>query len=163
MNNYWLIGGGVILGILIVASVVAALLQKEAEFETGSPEAAVQAYLRVLDEDDFQAAYQSLSPELQDRCSIEDMFGDMDIHSWRPEGKRITLEEVRTLNDTTFVEIRIAGFRDSGMFGPSEYDFSESFALQMFDGEWKLSQNPLPHFQCARSIPTPTPSTPGTP
>ena len=154
MNNYWLIGGGAILGLLIVASVVAAVLQKEAEFAPGSPEAAVQDYLRALEEDDFQAVHDALSPELRDKCSIEDVFGDMeDIHSWRPEDKRITLEEVRTLNDTTFVEIRIVELRGGGPFGPSEYAFEETFALQQFDGEWKLSQNLLPYFNCARPTP----------
>ena len=118
MNSYWLIGGAALLGLLLVASIVTALFQDETEFDPGSPEAAVQAYLRALEEDDFQAAYQALSPELRERCSIEDMFGDMDIHRWRPEDKRITLEEVRTLGDTTFVEIRIAGFRNEGLFGP---------------------------------------------
>ena len=157
MNNYWLIGGGAILGILMVASVVAAVFQREAEFAPGSPEAAVQAYLRALEEDDFQSAHDALSPGLQGRCSIEEMFGDMDIHRWMPEDKRITLEEVRRLNDTTFVEVRIAEMRGDGPFGPSEYAFGETFALQQFDGEWKLSQNPLPHFECARSTPTPTP------
>ena len=159
MNSYWLIGGAALLGLLLIASIVAALLQDETEFDPGSPEAAVQAYLRALEEDDFQAAHDALSPELREICSIEEMFGDMDIHRWMPEDKRITLEEVRTLNDTTFVEIRIAEMRGGGPFGPSEYAFGETFALQQFDGEWKLSQNPLPRFECARSTPTPTPDT----
>ena len=156
MKNYWLIGGAALLGLLLIASVVAAVLQKEADFAPGSPEAAVQAYLRALEEDDFQAAHHALSPELRERCSIEDMFGGRDPHVWRSSDRRITLEEVRTLGDTTFVEIRIAGFRNGGLFGPSEYDFDESFALRQFDGEWKLSHNPLPYFECARPIPEPT-------
>ena len=159
MNNYWLIGGAAVLGILIVASIVVAILQKEAEFAPGSPESAVQAYLRALDEDDFQAVHDALSPELREKCSIEAMFGDIDIHSWRPEDKRITLEGARTLNDITFVEIRIVELRGGGPFGPSRHAFETTFALQQFDGEWKLSQNPLPYFRCARSIATPTPVT----
>ena len=153
MNNYWLIGGGAILGILIVASIVVAVLQKEAEFAPGLPEAAVQAYLRALDEDDFQTAYDLLSSELQSRCSIEDMFGGNRSGWWRLHGRRITLEDTRAFDETTFVTVKIARSSGGGLFGPSEYSFEESFALRQFDGHWKFSQNPWPGFDCARPAP----------
>ncbi len=155
MNNYWLIGGGAVLGILIVASIVAAVLQKEAEFAPGSPEAAVQAYLRALDEEDFQAAYDLLSPELQSRCSTGDMFGRRVSNRWQLEEKRITLESAQTIEETTFVTVRVAELRGGGLFGPSEYAFEVSFALRQFDGHWKFSQNPWPSFDCARDAPEP--------
>ena len=160
MNNYWLIGGGAILGILIVASIVVAILQKEAEFAPGSPEAAIQAYLRALDEADFQGVHDALSPELQDRCSIEDMFGGRypTQRRSRLEDKRITLDGARTLDETTFVTIRISELRSDGLFGPSGYDYDETFALKQFDRQWKFSENPWPHFDCA----WPTQELPGT-
>ncbi|MXY22236.1 MAG: hypothetical protein F4Y49_13000 [Dehalococcoidia bacterium] len=151
MNNYWLIGGGAILGILIVASIVVAVLQSEAEFAPGSPEAAVQAYLRGLDDDDFQAVHDALSPELQDRCSIEDMFGRRYVSQRRSalEDKRITFEGARKLNDITFVTVRIVEMHSDGLFGPSGFDYDETFALEQFDGHWKFSENPWPRFDCA--------------
>ena len=160
MKNYWLIGGGAALGLLIVASVVAALLQSEAEFAPGSPEAAVQAYLRALDGDDFQAAYETLSPELQSRCSIKDMFGGIESSRWRTRDRRMTLEDTRTLDDTTFVSVRIAGFRGGDLFGPSEYSFEENFALRQFDGRWRFTQDPWPRFHCARNTPVSAPVAP---
>ncbi len=155
MNNYWLIGGGAVLGILIIASVVVAVLQKEAEFAPGSPEAAVQAYLRALDEDDFQGVHDALSPEIQDRCSIEDMFNGRFPGHRRSglEDKRITLDGARTLDETTFVTIRISELRGDGLFGPSEFDYDATFALKQFDGHWKFSENPWPRFECARPEP----------
>lgn len=156
MNSYWLIGGGVMLGILIVASVVAAVLQKEAEFEPGSPEAAVQGYLRAIEEGDLQTAYDLLSPELQESCSVEGMFSEVGDHWPRLEDERVTLEEVRAINDVTIVEVNIAGFRNIGLFGPSEYGWDESFALRRIDGEWKFSQAPWPHFSCTRNGPSPS-------
>lgn len=156
MNSYWLIGGGVALAVLIVASVITATLQEEAEFEPGSPEAAVQRYLSAVEEKDLQAAYDFLSPELQEKCSVEGMFGEIGSHWPRLEDARLTLEEVRTLNDVKFVEIKFAGFRDVGLFGPSEYDFNVSFALQQFNGMWKLSQDPWPRFSCTRNGPSPS-------
>lgn len=151
MNNYWLIGGGAILGLLLVASVVVAVLQNEAEFAPGSPEAAVQAYLRSLHEDDFQAVHDALSPELRDKCSIEDMFSGRYPGQRRSvlEDKRITLEGAKTLGETTFVTVRIVELRSDGLFGPSGYDYDETFTLEQFDGHWKFSENPWPHFDCA--------------
>ena len=152
MNNYWLIGGGAVLGILIVASVVVAVLQKEAEFAPGSPEATVQDYLRALEEDDFQTVRDTFSPELQSRCGIEDMFRGYRSVGWRRlHESQITLEGSRTLEATTFVIVRIARLRGGDLFGPSEYAFEETFALRQFDGLWRFSENPWPHFDCARS------------
>lgn len=155
MNNYWLIGGGAILGILIVASIVVAVLQSEAEFAPGSPEAIVQDYLRSLAEDDFQAAYDALSPELRERCSIEDMVGRRNSRRWQLEEKRMTLESVRTLDQTTFVTVRVTELRGGGLFGPSEYSFEVTFTLRRFGENWKFSQNPWPSFDCARATPEP--------
>ena len=155
MNNYWLIGGAAVLGILIVASIVAAVLQNEAEFAPGSPEAAVQAYLRALDEDDFQAVHDALSPELRERCSIKDMFGGRYVSQRRSalEDKRITLEGARTLGENTFVTIRIVELYSDGLFGPSGFDYDETFTLEQFDGRWKFSENPWPRFDCAWPTP----------
>ena len=161
MNSYWLIGGAALLGLLLVASIVAALFQDETEFDPGSPEAAVQAYLRALEEDDFQAAYQALSPELQSRCSIEDMFGGRRSDRWRLNDRQITLEGAQTLEETTFVTVRIAELRGGGLFGPSDHSFEDTFALRKYDGLWRFSDNPWPRFSCARA--TPSPPAPATP
>ncbi|MCY4655136.1 MAG: hypothetical protein OXC95_18475 [Dehalococcoidia bacterium] len=149
MKNYWLIGGAALLGLLLIASIIAALLQGESEFDPGSPEAAVQDYLRALDQEDFQAAYDALSPELQSRCSIEDMFGGRRSGRWKLHDRQITLEDAQTFEETTFVTVRITELRGGGLFGPSEYAFEDAFALKRFDGHWKFSENPWPGFDCA--------------
>ena len=160
MNNYWLIGGAAVLALLIIASVIAAVTREEAEFAPGSPEAAVQAYLNALISDDFQAARDALSPELRAACSIEDMFGGRYPGQRRSalEDKRITLEDSRTFGERTFVTVRIAELRSDGLFGPSGYDYDETFTLKQFDGRWKFSKNPWPSFDCA--WPTPEPPSP---
>ena len=153
MNNYWLISGAAILGLLLAASVIVAILQEEEDFAPGSPEAAVQAYLRALNEEDFQAAYDLLSPELQSRCSIEDTLGGRVSSRWQIEEKRMTLESAQTVEETTFVTVRVTELSRGGLFGPSEYSFEVSFALRQLDGNWKFSQNPWPSFECARAAP----------
>ena len=151
MNNYWLIGGGAALGLLLIASVAVAVMQDEAEFAPGSPEGAVQDYLRALDEDDFTAAYDALSPELRERCAIEDIFGGNRSGRWGLDDRRITLEETRTLEGTTFVTVRMAEYRGGGPFSSYDYDFEETFALRRFDDRWRFTEFPWPHFSCDRS------------
>ena len=152
MNNYWLIGGGAALALLLIASVVAAVLQREAEFAPGSAEAAVQRYLHALEEDDFQTAYDALSPELREECSIEDMFGGRDPEIWGLGDRRVTLKSARTLDDAKYVTVRIARFRNEP-FGPSQGSFQETFELRQFDGDWRFSQYPWPLFSCDRDAP----------
>ena len=150
MKNYWLVGGGAILSLLLIASVIVAILQEEEDFEPGSPEAAAQDYIRALEEEDFEAAYLTLSPELRERCTIEDMFVGRNSSRWELEEKRITLESARTLNETTYVTVRVSELSGGGLFGPSEYSFEVGFALRQFDGNWKFYQNPWPSFDCTQ-------------
>ena len=75
MSNAWLIGGGAALAALLVASIVVAVIEDDHEFEPGSPEAAVQAFLRAVDSEDLESAYGLLSDALREQCSLEDFAG----------------------------------------------------------------------------------------
>lgn len=159
MKNYWIIGGGATLGLLFIASVVVTFTQDEASFNPGSPEAVVQDYLNALDSEDFESAYQALSPELRAECAVDEMFGGRIAWNQDVIDGRITLEDTQELGDTTFVTVKIARLSGGGLFGPSEYDFEERFALKQFDGRWKFSQEPWPFPGCARGDLIPTPPT----
>ena len=145
MKNYWLIGGGVTLGLLLIASVAVTLTQDEADFEPGSPEAVVQDYLSALDSGDFTAAYDAFSSELRAECEMDEMFGRSAFPDERLEDRRVTLEDTRELDDTVFVTVKMASLSGGGLFGPSAYDFEERFTLKQFDGVWKFSQEPWPY------------------
>ena len=45
MEKYWIIGGGVLLGVLLIGSIVVSLSNDEDVFEPGTPEYTVQQYL----------------------------------------------------------------------------------------------------------------------
>ena len=57
MAKVWTIVAAVALVLLLVASVIVAALEREEPFEAGTPEAAVQDFLRAVEEDKL-----SLSP-----------------------------------------------------------------------------------------------------
>ncbi len=148
MERYWMIGGAAVLGLLLVAGVAVALLRSETELEPGTPESAVQVYLRALRADDFEAAHAALSPELQEQCTPEEFFKRTSRSRSRFEDARFTLDDVKEVNETTFVTVRIAEYHDGGIFGSSKWSRDERFGLRMVDGEWRLVEEPWPLSRC---------------
>ena len=65
MGKLWMIGAASALGVLLVVSVVVALLERETEFEAGTPEAKVQSFLQAMDESEYEDAYSMLTSSLQ--------------------------------------------------------------------------------------------------
>ena len=161
MARGWLIGGAAFLGVLLVVSIVVALLEREETLSEGSPEATVQQFLKAVEGEDFQIAYGFLSEELREDCSVQDFVG-ANARNGRLRNGRVTLERTQTVEDTTFVTVRITQFFGSGPFGTSESTFEQRFPLSQENGEWRFTQYPWPYFQCGpfkpeRVIPAPTP------
>ena len=159
MARGWLIGGAAFLGVLLVASIVVALLEREETLTEGTPEATVQQFLKAVEVEDFQIAYGFLSEELRQECSVQDFVGT-NIRNGRLRNDRVTLERTQTLGDTTFVTVRITQFFGSGPFGTSESSFEQRFTLSQEDGAWRFAAYPWPYFQCGpfkpeRVIPVP--------
>ena len=116
MSRNSLIGGGLFLAALLVASVVVALLEDEESFAEGSVEEAVQVYLKAVEDDDFETAYGSLSSKLKDECPIDEFAGG-NIPTRSDLGDdRVTLEKTTTVKETVFVTVRVTRIRGSGPF-----------------------------------------------
>ena len=139
MERYWLIGGGALLGILLIASVAITVTRGETEFDPGSPEYTVQRYLKALDSGDHEAAEGLWSPELREDCS----FVAFALHAGRGfEGvseARITLENTRIVGETTVVSLGVVRSGGGGIFGPSEWESTYDFGVRNFEGEWLIS------------------------
>ncbi len=160
MSRNWLIGGGIFLVALLVASIVVALLEGEETFPEGSTEKAVQDYLRAAEDDDFETAYAFLSAALKEDCAIEELAaGNVPGRGGLGDG-RITLEKTDTVGTTVFVTVRVASIRDSGPFGTTESSFEQRFSLTEQDGQWRLTQYPWPFFRCGPFKPEPAPRPP---
>ena len=149
MSKAWLIGGGVFLGVLFVASVIVALLESEEPLPEGTPEAAVQSFLTATEDENLELAYSFLSKGLQEDCAVEKFVGG-DVRAVdRLRDDRVTLESTATVKDTVFVTVRVTRFHGSGPFGASESSFEQRFALrQEGDGQWRFTEYPWPFFRC---------------
>ncbi|MCI0813333.1 MAG: hypothetical protein J4N27_05555 [Chloroflexi bacterium] len=160
MTKVWLIGGGAFLGILLIASVVLALTQKEDLLPLGTPAAAVQDFLKATESDDYQVSYDFLSEELKAACTLEDFAGQRRFDRRGTEDSRVTLEKTSTVNGVTFVDVRVTQFYGTGPFGSSESYHQQRYSLRQEDGLWKFSAYPWPYHNCGPLRPAPPPVSP---
>ncbi len=155
MAKGWLIGGGAFLVILLVVSIIVALLEREEPLTAGTPEAAVQRFLRAAETEDLSIAFNSLSAALREECSLEE-FGGRSYPTRNQLGDaRVTLEKSQVIEDTAFVTVRISQFRGSGPFGTSESNFEQRYSLLREEGDWKFAEYPWPFFNCGPLKPVP--------
>ena len=151
MTKWWLIGAAAVLGVLLVVSIALALTTREAEFAPGTPEHAVQAFLRAAEDDDLETAYAMLSRELQEKCALRDFADGGRYRSSDDRDTRATLRETKIVDDVTFVSVRVTRFRSDGPFDSGESSFARRFALQQESGEWKFTEYPWPYDYCRES------------
>jgi hypothetical protein len=135
------IGVAVALAIIVVLALSGRGLQK---FDAASPEAAAQAYIQALFDEDFAEARGHLSDELQSRCRGVDL---------RISGLEdtATFDEVRLDGDHAEIELRLS---ESEIF-PAEFPFRDynwstdtELELDRIDGVWRITRAAWPVFRC---------------
>lgn len=130
--------GGIVL-LALVAGVVAAL-QPEGEFEPGTPEAAVQGYIRaVVDGDEEEAAGYLASDSPCDAA-------DLDAFPIR-SADRVVLVGSEVEGDSARVEVNFS-FTSDGPFDTYEYTEERPFELVREAGEWRITGEPWPVYSC---------------
>ena len=155
MAKGWLVGGAVFLGAILVASIVVALLESNEPLPTGTPEATVQLFLEAVEDDNIELAYTVLSTDLMVECAVDEFFGTAGWPGDRLRGDRITLEDVTTVSDTTFVTVRMTNLHGTGPFGTSESSFDQRFSLRQEEGQWRFTEYPWPFSRCGPFKPIP--------
>ncbi len=148
MERYWLIGGGALLAVLLVASVALALGRGEDTLAPNSPEYAVQSFLRAIESRDFAAADSLRSSELLRACPPSryptlDMRGSLD----ELDDSRITLSGVETMDEISVVTV-IQTVRGGGVFSSYEWDDEHRYALRREDGAWRIDAYVWPYDEC---------------
>ena len=139
MERYWLIGGGTLLGLLLIASVAITVTRGETEFDPGSPEFTVQHYLKALENEDHEAAEGLWSPELRETCSFEAFVLQAGRNFESVSDSRFTLEDTRVVGEMTVVSLAVVRTGGSGIFGPSEWESTYEFGLRKSEGQWLIN------------------------
>lgn len=134
---------------LVAVAAVFVAIRDPAEFDPDTPEGVVQAYLLAVLDDDVEAAYGLLTPELQARCDIDEL-GD---RYYQDEGSRITLVESDIEGDRATIEVKFTAMYNEGPFGYSQSSYEETFRLTRSDGAWQISSAPWPYYRCPEVSP----------
>lgn len=148
-STRWLVAVAGIVSVVVVASTLVALLANgEQEFEAGTPEAAVQGYLRAVADRDATAALSYIADSVYDECA--DIPRDAVIRRGDNDF-RATLEDTVSRSDGVIVDVAITESYGSGVFG-NESTWTYSFSLvRQTDGEWRFSEVPWPLY-CSRYV-----------
>ena len=126
-SNRWLIVLGAAVTAIVVASVAVAVLlgDEEQTFPEGTPEAAVQTYLRAVRDRDAEAASASFTEELRDRCAAEQL---RQSYRYGPRfGARIRDSHERV--DLVEVDVRISEPATAGPFSGDGYHHDHILVL----------------------------------
>ena len=133
-STRWLLAVIAVVAVLAVVAVAIALTTGEDELDPGTPEGAVQAYLRAVADRDAEAAYAWFSSDLQDRCRISNV---RDALQYGPEDFRAQLNKVVPRDGTVDVFVEITQRYQGDLLGNSS-SFSQVFSLTEEDGAWRF-------------------------
>jgi hypothetical protein len=150
-SSKWLLGAGVVILAIIVASVAVALLsrpQAQTLLPADTPSGTVQGYLLAVEAGETRQAYGYLSTDLQTKCNY-DFFRDntrgvMGSVPNRNRDTRVALESERPRDDGIEVQVRMTDFTVSAPFNVNEYSHVETFLLKKLDGNWRFVDRPWP-------------------
>ena len=138
----WLALGGVAFAALVIAAVVVALVlpPKEATYPEGSPEAAVQAYLRAMASGEYETALGMLSKGTHEyTCTVNDLLiqrqGAEQVRDARVEIKDVRLREMTA---TLTLVIRHNGASRTPPFNDNGYTEEQVISLVQEEGAWRL-------------------------
>ncbi len=137
------IGVFVLLAILVAFALAGSAVRS---YEPGTPEAAAQAYIQALFDEDHETAYSFLSDDLKSRCEP----GDLEIW-WVRDADSATFDEVRSDGSHTEIELSLlSSDYDLELFPFDNYDYSHETELELdrFGDEWLVTDATWPLAGC---------------
>jgi len=129
---------------LIAVAAIFVAIREPASFDPDTPEGATQAYLTAVLDDEPEAAHALLTPELQRRCTVDDLED-----RYRRDSSRIRLVESEIDGNSAKIELEFTATYNDGPFGFDESSYDETFELELIDGQWRISERPWPFYWCS--------------
>jgi hypothetical protein len=138
----------VLLIVVVVAAAVAAVAgvlaatRPVTEYDRGTPEGAVQAYVRAVIDGDHDEAARFLADGSP--CTVTDLD-----RAYLPDGVRVVLRQARITGDSARVEVDVV-VSSAEPFGGSEYTEEHTFRLTGAGAGWLVTGEPWPMYGCGR-------------
>ena len=141
-------GGAAAVAVLLVVAIVIGLLDRQEALEEGTPQRAVQVFLKAAGEQDYQAMHDSLIGGLREECTLERLVAGGFKSDRTVRDSQVSLEKVDMLDGTAVVTTRVTRFTSDGPFGSSGFSHLQTYTLRQESGEWRFTQYPWPYFGC---------------
>lgn len=151
MARMWLFAGAAFVGVLIVAAIALTLLQREQSFADGTPERAVQDFLKAYDSEDFGRVYDMWSAELRQDCGRDEYVQQAVGSGGRLSDTRIRITDTEYVGDDrqrAVVLTRETHVSGDGPFSTSEWSNRQRYTLALERGQWKFTEVPSPSSGC---------------
>jgi hypothetical protein len=137
----------IVVGAMVVLAAVVVVLsanRSTADYDPGTPEGTVQAYLQAVTTGDYAEAATFLAPSSD--CDVEDLD-----RAGTPDSARVYLVGTETEGETTTVTVEVT--LPSG--GPLDTESSEThlYRLTRSGGDWRLTGTPWPLYFCEGDTP----------
>ena len=136
------------IGFIVLAGLVALFVvnsREEAQFSQDSPEWVVQQYLKALEEENWEKAYDFLAGSVKNENTRKSYERRMRENV--EKSGRILLEKSAVTDGEAKVIVSISTFQSSGPMSTSEYTQRFDFRLKLEGGQWKIfSPTSLPFF-----------------
>lgn len=130
-----------VIGGLVAALVVIALVRDPILLDPTTPEGTVQEYLQAISDEDWEGAFELLDPDSFEGCDAADIqrvtWQNTFTASLPEEGEPPAGEQV-------FVVVTMR-FGDGGPFGGG-WSSDETFVLISNEGFWWITEDPWPYF-----------------
>lgn len=133
-------------GLIAIAAIVV-IFREPVSFEPGTPEAAAQEYILAVLDEDSAAAHALLTPDLQQKCSVD----DLEERYYRRTGNRVILTESRIDGDTARIEVEFTATYSDDPFDVYESSYNERFDLEKVGDEWRIAEPPWPFYWCSEA------------
>ncbi len=125
--------------LVVVALTVVALIREPVALDPTTPEGTVQVYLQALADNDYEAALQQTTAEIQEACTAQDISDNFYYDSFTA-----TLGATREMGTVTVVEVAI-NQTDVGLSS----GYFEQIELTDQEGGWAITGDPWPYFTYA--------------
>lgn len=137
----------IVVGAMVVLAAVVVVLsanRSTADYDPGTPEGTVQAYLRAVTTGDYAEAATFLDPT--GRCDVEDLD-----RAGSPDSARAYLVRTRVEGDTATVTVEVT-LPSGAPLDTAGYSETHLFRLTRSGGDWRLTGTPWPLYSCEGDI-----------
>lgn len=134
---------GIVVGVIAVIGIVAGVLsatRQVPQYDRGTPEGVVQAYLTAVIDGDHQDAVELLAEESS--CTVEDLD-----RAYVPDDVRVVLRDTEVDGETAQVKVDVV-MSSGGPLESSEYGEEHTFRLTRAGGDWLIAGEPWPMYEC---------------